>query len=67
MGRGVKVTRVKGLGESNAAELRYYMFNESTRTIRQLRMDDAAKAAEVFEMCLGKAIEERKKFCMTGE
>ena len=67
LGRGVKVTRVKGLGESNAAELRYYMFNESTRTIRQLRMDDAAKAAEVFDMCLGKAIEERKKFCMTGE
>lgn len=67
LGRGVKVTRVKGLGESNAAELRYYMFNESTRTIRQLRMDDAAKAAETFEMCLGKAIDERKKFCMTGE
>lgn len=64
LGKGVTVTRVKGLGESDAADLRNYMFNPKTRNLRRITISDAEKAAKVFDMCLGKNIDDRKLFCM---
>lgn len=67
LGNNTRVTRTKGLGESDAPDLRYYMFNPNTRSIVKVKMDDAAKAAKTFDIVLGRLIDERKKLCMTGE
>ena len=64
LGKGVTVTRVKGLGESDPPDLRNYMFNPNTRNLRQITISDAEKATKVFDMCLGKNIDDRKLFCM---
>ena len=66
LGNRVDVQRIKGLGESDSDILRYYLLNPNTRTIIRLTMDDAEKASKVFDICLGRDIEGRKEFCMTG-
>ena len=64
LGKGVTVTRVKGLGESSAKNLRNYMFNPASRNIRQVTISDGEKASKMFDVCLGNDIENRKKLCM---
>lgn len=67
--RDVEVTRIKGLGESEAEALRYYMFNPKTRTIVRVRMNDKERAIRTFDVCLGKSktdIENRKLLCTYG-
>ena len=61
LGKGVHVRRIKGLGESTPEQLRYYMFNPKTRNLNRVRMADAQKAAEAFDIFLGKNIEAKKK------
>jgi DNA gyrase/topoisomerase IV subunit B len=61
LGGGVKVRRLKGLGESTPEELRYFLFNPKTRTINKLHLDDIAYAEEQFEILLGNNREEKKK------
>jgi DNA gyrase/topoisomerase IV subunit B len=61
LGGGVKVRRLKGLGESSAEELRYFLFNPKTRTINKLRLDDVSYAEEQFNIFLGNNREEKKK------
>lgn len=64
LGKGVEVRRLKGLGESNPDELRYFLFNPATRTINKIHMDDVEQAAYNFDIFLGKNIEEKKKLFM---
>lgn len=64
MGKGVSITRMKGLGESNANSLRYYMFNPSTRSINKITMKDAEESLKAFSVFLGNDIETRKKMLM---
>jgi DNA gyrase/topoisomerase IV subunit B len=61
LGGGVKVRRLKGLGESSAAELRYFLFNPKTRIINKLRLKDVAYAEKQFDIFLGSNREEKKK------
>jgi DNA gyrase/topoisomerase IV subunit B len=61
LGGGVKVRRLKGLGESSAAELRYFLFNPKTRVINKLRLNDVAYAEKQFDIFLGSNREEKKK------
>ena len=60
------VSRIKGLGESDPADVRNYLLNKNTRNIRRITIKDAEAAARTLDYCLGKDIETRKKFCMTG-
>lgn len=60
------VGRLKGLGESDAKDLNYYMFAPKTRILRQLHMSDITKASNTMDMCLGHNIDARKEFCMNG-
>jgi DNA gyrase/topoisomerase IV subunit B len=61
LGGGVKVRRLKGLGESSPEELRYFLFNPKTRTINKLRLGDVSYAEEQFNIFLGNNREEKKK------
>ena len=58
----VKPTRFKGLGEMNARELWDTTMNPETRTLLRVRMEDAARAEEVFETLMGDDVPSRKAF-----
>jgi DNA gyrase/topoisomerase IV subunit B len=61
LGSGVKVRRLKGLGESTPEELRYFLFNPKTRTINKINLGDVSYAEEQFNIFLGNNREEKKK------
>ncbi|WP_460852925.1 DNA gyrase/topoisomerase IV subunit B [Nocardioides montaniterrae] len=60
------VQRYKGLGEMDAAQLRETTMDPRHRTLRRLTVDDAADAAEVFELLMGSDVAPRKEFLVQG-
>ncbi|HJQ07189.1 MAG TPA: DNA topoisomerase IV subunit B [Nocardioides sp.] len=60
------VQRYKGLGEMDAAQLRETTMDPRQRTLRRLTVDDAAEAAEVFELLMGSDVAPRKEFLVQG-
>jgi topoisomerase-4 subunit B len=48
------VTRFKGLGEMNPAQLRESTIHPDTRRLVQLTVDDGAQTASLMDMLLGK-------------
>ena len=65
MGKGIQVSRLKGLGESDPDELRYYMFNKKTRVINKIHLNDIDAAGKAFDIFLGNNIEDKKKMFIT--
>ena len=64
-GRRVKddtVQRFKGLGEMNAEELRITTMDREHRILRQITLDDAAQADEMFSTLMGEDVEARRNF-----
>jgi DNA gyrase subunit B len=64
-GRRVKddtVQRFKGLGEMNAEELRITTMDRDSRILRQVTLDDAAQADELFSILMGEDVEARRSF-----
>ena len=54
--------RFKGLGEMPAEELWDTTMNPDTRILKQVQMDDAALADEIFSILMGENVESRRDF-----
>jgi DNA gyrase subunit B len=58
----VGMQRYKGLGEMNPAQLWDTTMNPETRSLVQIKMDDAVEADTIFSMLMGEDVEPRRKF-----
>ncbi len=67
-GRRVKDVpqRYKGLGEMDAAQLRETTMHPRHRTLRRVRLSDAAGADSMFELLMGGEVAPRKEFIVEG-
>jgi DNA gyrase subunit B len=62
--KGVTVQRYKGLGEMNAQQLWDTTMDPAHRIFRQVTIEDAMEANEIFKTLMGKDVEMRKNFIM---
>jgi DNA gyrase subunit B len=60
--RDDSVQRFKGLGEMNAEELRITTMDPAHRVLRQVTIDDAAAADDLFSILMGEDVESRRSF-----
>jgi DNA gyrase subunit B len=62
---GVSVQRYKGLGEMNPEQLWETTMNPETRTLKQVGIEDAEEADQIFDVLMGTEVAPRKKFLQT--
>ncbi|HSK24340.1 MAG TPA: DNA topoisomerase (ATP-hydrolyzing) subunit B [Egicoccus sp.] len=62
----IDVQRFKGLGEMDATQLWETTMNPEKRTLKLVRMDDAAVADEMFTILMGDDVESRRNFIQSN-
>ncbi|MGA2933610.1 MAG: DNA topoisomerase subunit B [Methanomicrobiales archaeon] len=60
--KGVTIQRYKGLGEMNAIQLWSTTMDPAHRTLKQVTIEDAAYAAEIFYKLMGEDVDARRDF-----
>ena len=60
------VQRYKGLGEMDADQLKETTLDPRRRTLRRIRIEDAAVAADVFNLLMGTEVAPRRDFIVSG-
>jgi len=63
--KSLNLQRYKGLGEMNPIQLWETTMNPINRTLKQVTIEDAQKADEVFSMLMGDEVPPRKRFIQT--